>query len=299
MKIKNITVGIPAFNEERNISQLIHSVIKQKLIGIRISEIVVSSDGSSDNTVYILKKMKNKILKIYENSDRMGIARGLNQIIENTSSDILVTLDADITIKDENFIQNLVDPIIKEDVDHTSSAILDIENTTYFSRIISNSMKLKEILFGIIRDGHNVYNCRGLARGYSKRFYKEIRFPSSIGNDAYSYLLSAKKGYSFKYVKKAIAYYKLPSNLSDHLRQSSRFFSTGLVIGKHFNKDFVKNELKISFFDYLKAFLISIPILLKNPLKSLIYYVIQFFVSFKVLGIYENKQTWDLAYSTK
>jgi len=269
------------------------------MFNFKITKIIVSSDGSSDNTVLSIKNMKNKMIEIYDNKDRKGIARGLNQIIENSTSDILVTLDADIIVKDKDFIQNLVNPIIKDNIDHTSSAILDIDNKTYFSHILSNSMKLKEILFDSINGGDNVYNCHGLARGYSRKFYKDISFPSSIGNDIYTYLVSVKNGYSFKYVKNAIAYYVLPSNLNDHFKQSSRFFSSGLIIENYFDADFVKKEIRISALDYLKAFLMSMPILLKNPIKSLTYFLIQLCVYLKVLVKVTNKQAWDLAYSTK
>ncbi len=299
MEIKTVTIGIPAYNEERNILLLIQSVLKQKMAGFKIEKIIVSSDGSSDNTVSLIKSMKNKMVKVYENRDRKGVARGLNQIIENTNTDVLVTIDADIFIKENNFIQNLINPIIKDNVDHTSSAIMDVDNKTYFSCILSNSMKLKEILFSVIKNGNNVYNCKGLARGYSNRFYKGIRFPLSIGNDVYSYLFAVKNGYSFKYIKTTIAYYKLPSTLKDHMKQSSRFFSTSLLISKCFNRDFVNKELEINSLDYIKASVLAIPILINNPLKSFAYFIIQLFISYKVSVNHERNQPWDLAYSTK
>jgi cellulose synthase/poly-beta-1,6-N-acetylglucosamine synthase-like glycosyltransferase len=112
-------------------------------------------------------------------------------------------------------------------------------------------------------------------------------------------LFAAKNGYTFKYVESTIAYYKLPSTLKDHLKKSSRFFSTSLLISKCFNKDFVNKELEINLIDYIKASILAIPILINYPFKSLAYFIIKLFISYKVSVNHESNQSWDLAYSTK
>jgi glycosyltransferase involved in cell wall biosynthesis len=105
MEIKTVTIGIPAYNEERNILLLINSILKQKMVGFKIAKLIVSSDGSSDKTVSLIKSMNNKMIKLYDNRDRKGVARGLNQIIENANTDILVLLMLIFFIK--KIVQNL------------------------------------------------------------------------------------------------------------------------------------------------------------------------------------------------
>ena len=51
----DISVGIMAFNEEKNIGRLLKAILSQKLNQIKITEIIVVSDGSTDKTDEIVK----------------------------------------------------------------------------------------------------------------------------------------------------------------------------------------------------------------------------------------------------
>ncbi len=299
MKKLTITIGIPVYNEEKNILPLVESIKRQKTNECKIEKIIISSDGSSDDTNNILKKIDGGKIKAILNSDRKGISRGLNQIIKYTDSDILVTLDADIFIKDNDFIQNLVEPILSRGVDHTSSSIKDCLNLNYFSKMLSNSMKLKEILFKNFKNGDNIYNCHGLARGYSRKLYKKLVFPISIGNDMYSYLYVVSNKYKFEYVSKSVAYYKLPSNIKDHFKQSFRFFSIRNSISNYFEKSMINEQLNITYKEYFKSVIESIPLIIQNPILTLLYVLVDFTVLLATRFYKLNSQTWDMAYSTK
>ena len=45
-----LTVGIPAYNEEANIIQLIDDILKQEYDGLELMKVIVSSDASTDST---------------------------------------------------------------------------------------------------------------------------------------------------------------------------------------------------------------------------------------------------------
>ena len=104
MKKRTVTIGIPVYNEEANISSLINSIKKQKLATASVKEIIVYSDASTDRTVEMLKLMKIKSLRVLSGKKRMGKSFAMNQIIKQTTSDILVILDGDILIRDEYII---------------------------------------------------------------------------------------------------------------------------------------------------------------------------------------------------
>ena len=46
-----VTIGIPAYNEQENISCLLRSIIKQKAWSYRLQSVVVVCDGSTDGTL--------------------------------------------------------------------------------------------------------------------------------------------------------------------------------------------------------------------------------------------------------
>ena len=93
---KTVTVGIPAYNEEKNIKFLIESLLKQKLQNAIFKEIIVISDGSTDKTVEKIKTVKSRFIKLIVYKKRLGQNQALNQIAQVANSDILVLTDADV-----------------------------------------------------------------------------------------------------------------------------------------------------------------------------------------------------------
>lgn len=291
-KTKSITIGIPVFNESSNIAKLINDIQSQKLDACNVDKIIVSSDGSTDETVKNLKKIRLNKLIVINNPNRLGIHRGLNQIFKRANSEIVVTLDADIKIKSSKFLEELIKPIIEDRAELTSSRILEFKPKNFFQSIIFTSMRLKENLFRIYKNGQNVYTCHGLARAFKKSLYKKIMFSNSIGNDMYSYLFCLKNGLRYEYSKKAIAYYAIPSNILDHYYQSSRFFNAKKI------QLLQTDEVKIPILDYLKAFYKSLGIIIKNPIQSMLYPAIV--ITIKILSKFSQQQeTWKIATSTK
>jgi glycosyltransferase involved in cell wall biosynthesis len=300
-KTITVTVGIPAYNEEANIKNLILEILKQKVDKFRIEKIIVSSDGSTDSTVEIARSLKNNKVSAIANKKRAGIARGLNQIIKMSKSDILVTLDADIKIQDRLFIKRLISPIMNEGVDLTSSAISTISPKKRFSlaEVLNISMLIKKNVFAIFKNGENIYNCYGLARAYSKRFYKKLSFPISAGNDMYCYLAAIERNFKFRYVPEAVAWYKSPETIQDHIKQSKRFFSSKSLLKGRFDDKFVDSQTKIPLSDYLKALRKSLPLIIKNPIHILAYIIIQAYIIITPKGDPRTYNKWQIAQSSK
>ena len=99
-----ITVGIPAFNEEKNIAIVI---IKLKKIA---DNIIVCNDGSTDSTEEIAKELGAIVINHEKN---LGYGAGIKSIFlkaKEINSELLVTLDADGQ-HDINDISKIVKPI--------------------------------------------------------------------------------------------------------------------------------------------------------------------------------------------
>ena len=100
----NVTVGIPAYNEEKNIAGIII-----KLKGIA-DTIIVCNDGSSDSTSEIAKKLGAIVI---DHPKNLGYGAGINSILKKSrelNSDILVTFDADGQHRIED-IKKVFEPI--------------------------------------------------------------------------------------------------------------------------------------------------------------------------------------------
>jgi len=111
-----ILIGIPAYNEEKLISQVVRSLPK-KLKGIEDIDILVVDDGSTDKTIQKAKEAGAKVLRHILNRGLGGALKTILSYAKKKQYDILVTFDADGQ-HDPADLPKLVSPIIsnKQDV---------------------------------------------------------------------------------------------------------------------------------------------------------------------------------------
>jgi len=113
MKIAAI---VPAFNEEKTIGPILKELCNMKIL----DEIIVVSDGSTDNTVAIARNyVKDYKVKVIEHKENMGKSQAVITGVNNTKAEIIIMLDADLIGLKESHIMALLSPIINEDVTMT------------------------------------------------------------------------------------------------------------------------------------------------------------------------------------
>jgi len=105
-----IIVGIPAFNEEKNIAAII-----TKLSDIT-DTIIVCNDGSSDLTSDIAEKMGAFVINHEKNLGYGAAIRSIFLKAKELNGDILVTFDADGQHRIED-VEKVTKPIIDQEVD--------------------------------------------------------------------------------------------------------------------------------------------------------------------------------------
>ncbi len=103
---KLISVIVSTYNEEKYIRNCLNSLLKQTYKPL---EIIVVDDGSTDNTKDIVREFHQII---FIENKHQGTALSRNLAANQAKGDILVFLDSDM-IFDKNFVEKLVDPILK------------------------------------------------------------------------------------------------------------------------------------------------------------------------------------------
>lgn len=287
----NISVIIPAFNEEGNIKPLINNILSQKG-NFNLLEIIILLDGSTDNTKQEIKKIKNKKILLISKIKRLGKSIRLNQLLRIAKGDIIISCDADIKIVNMYLFQNILENFNAENGLGTVQSS-SLNKNTLVEKALSSGEKFKNILKKKWNNGDNYLAYCGSFLIYSKKFAKKVTIPSNIINDdAYIYFKAKQLGYNPLYLSNLELYYKLPSSYNDHLNQSTRFKSSWRELKKYFPPSYAK-AYRIPKYLILESALITF---LDNPLYFIMYI-------FLLILTYLNKSKvspiWDVALSTK
>lgn len=91
--VPQISVIIPAYNEERFIGRAIRSILSQSVAASEY-EVIAIDDASTDRTAYALNLFQDDI-RILRNEDNRGLPASLNRAIRSARGKYIVRLDAD------------------------------------------------------------------------------------------------------------------------------------------------------------------------------------------------------------
>mgnify|MGYP000995059476 CR=1 FL=1 len=100
----SLTIGITAFNEAKNIGNILRSIAEQNKKYYVLKALYVVNDGSTDETAKIVRREKatNSKIKFISDGKRLGKCMRLNQLYKMNASDVLITFDADIILKNKS-----------------------------------------------------------------------------------------------------------------------------------------------------------------------------------------------------
>lgn len=267
-----VTVGIPAYNEEANIGRLLESVLSQKRDNYKLEKIVVVQDGCMDNTGKIVKvySKKYKFIKLAGDCKRIGKSKRLNYLYKSNKSDILVTFDGDITLTNNQVINELINKFKSPQVGLVGGFNLPNFPKNFFEKIVVTWINLwNEIRKDL---GNSVHNHLGCISASRREFTKQVIIPEGIvADDDFIYFKALTLGFEFRFAKKAIVYYSNVSNLKDFFNQHSRLLNGKLAVADYFG-EWVKGLYKVSSLKKLKALFKTF---LKNPFLMILAILLQ------------------------
>lgn len=111
MKIKKVSIYLPAYNAEKTIKKAIYSIQNQSILP---EEIILIDDCSTDKTVDIVSSEFSNV-KIIQNKTNMGLGFNRNLAIHEFKNNIIGAVDADVVL-DKDWLKNLLPEIEKENV---------------------------------------------------------------------------------------------------------------------------------------------------------------------------------------
>ena len=93
--MNNFSIIIPAFNESKNLDILLDEIIFNCADNYNY-QIIIVDDKSEDNTQNIIKKRKEKNIKLITNSHNQGQSYSIYRGIREAEYENIITIDADL-----------------------------------------------------------------------------------------------------------------------------------------------------------------------------------------------------------
>ena len=284
-----ITIGIPSYNEEKNIKNLLQSIIDQYNKFYILKEIIISDD-SNDKTPDIIREFaKNHPdhdIKLIHHDKRRGTSLAWNEIFQEAKGQIIVLYDADVKIE-KKCTFNLVNKISKNiALSASNPQPIQLDN------IYGNASKFISSWLRRVRlNGLSQYTVMGRALAIKADVAKEIYIPEDvIAVDLYLQNQILRLDHNIAYIDDAVVYYASPSSLYDFISQVLR--------ADNGHRQISTNSVKLPFWNNL---LISLKCFIDDPLGALsVLYCYSFIPYFKIThGKEFLKSKWYIANSTK
>lgn len=129
----SVSVIIPAYNEETLLGGVLGPLMEIE----EIAQIIVVSDGSTDNTVKVAEIYDAEIIMLPQNIGKGGaLAVG----IERAKEEIILFLDADLIGLQTKHIYQLISPVINGGVDMTVGVFTGGRLTTALAQVIAPNL---------------------------------------------------------------------------------------------------------------------------------------------------------------
>lgn len=158
--MKRVVCLIPAYNEGKRLSSVIEVVKSSSLV----DEIIVIDDGSEDDTFLVAKSHDVTVLRLNHNC---GKTYAIFYGVENSQSDIVLMLDADLINLKASDIDSLLLPVLNDEADMTigifSQGRFATDLAQKISPFLSGQRAAKRWIFERIIESNKDINTLGYA----------------------------------------------------------------------------------------------------------------------------------------
>ncbi|MCB5278292.1 MAG: glycosyltransferase [Candidatus Cloacimonetes bacterium] len=286
------SVGVFAHNEEANILHLLSALSEQILDKVSISEIIVVSSASTDNTDDLVREyaLKHPLVKLFTQQKREGKSCAINLFMANAKEDILLVVSADV-IPAKSTIEQLVSVFEDERVGASGGRPVPINSNDSFVGYSVNLLWRLHHRMALISPK--------LGEMIAFRKVMDAIPKDSAVDEASIEAIVRAKGLSLRYLPAALITNKGPENISDFIKQRRRIQNGHLWLIKNQNYQVISQD---------KGILVRI---LKTEIKERPLEVFRLFAAVllevycRLLGSWDfyvrgkNPFNWEISQSTK
>lgn len=164
--MENISVIIPAFNEEMNIAKTIEIAKRYE----KVDEVLVINNLSTDKTEEISLANGARVV----NCGLQGKGYAMEEGIRQAKNEIIVFLDADVKYANEDIVELLSKPILEEKVDFVKSSfdritggvVTEVAVKPLLNLLFPDMYKFSEPISGMIASKKSILEKLNLEKDY-------------------------------------------------------------------------------------------------------------------------------------
>ncbi len=248
--MRQITVGIPSYNEEKNILNLLHSIDVQQIN--RASLEVIISDDSSDRTPGMIEGYARKSglsIRLLHHKHRRGAASAWNEIFEKATGDVIILYDADV-VPHPSCTAELASQISGR-VGLCASNSKPVETAGVAGRA---SAFISDWLGAVRQAMISQYTVMGRALSIDASIAKEMTIPAgTIAIDLYLQCKVLELGHEVAYNPDAVVYFKPASRMPDFVSQVARATHGHTQLSSYLEGQRIELPLKVALAEAAKG----------------------------------------------
>lgn len=301
-KLPTLSIGIPAYNEEKNIGNMIESVLKQRGESFVLEKILVVLDGCTDNTLEVVESIakKDRRIKVMHDGKRTGKATRLNQIYKLNKSQLIGTFDADILLERDCELEIMVQEFLKnKNVNVVSARQLPLPSNTWMGKFSDASFMILQTASMMWRNGNNIHSLQGSSSLIKASFARLIHMPKdTVCDQGYLYISAIRNGRAgFKFSKKTRVIFRSLSTFSDWRKLGARTITYDREnIVKNFGKQSLEEYKMPKKYIYRALFIIF----LKDPIGTMGSTLMNFYIRIFPYTFEKKKSgIWEITKSSK
>lgn len=220
-----VSVGVMAYNEERNMGRLLEALTTQRLETAEIAQIFVVSSGSTDRTDAIVREWEGRDprIRLIRQASREGKSSAINLFLAEAEADVFV-LESGDTVPAPDCVEQLVAPFADGSVGMTGARPVPVDDeSTFMGFVVHMLWRL-----------HHKMAMRSPKLGEMVAFRSFVREipPESAVDEASIEAIVVARGKTLRYAPEAVVRNKGAGSVRDFIKQRRRIYAGHIWLSK-------------------------------------------------------------------
>ncbi len=231
----SVSVVISAFNEQNTIAQRIENIRLSEYPQNKI-EMIIGSDGSTDNTTSVLEKFESDRVRVLQFSERRGKASVLNDLVASATGEIIVFSDAN-TVFEKKTIEWLVRGFSNALVGTVCGNLILVSDARTVGAVGELTYWSYESFIKRLESNYRTaIGATGGVYAVRRSLYRPLPTVKPVTDDLVIPLKVLEMGYNTKYEVNALAYEQSENSVRGEFRRKARISAQNFSSIKEFSK---------------------------------------------------------------